>query len=103
MTARPEIAVAEGIEVASREVHLEVGTQDKQVNEVDSAGSAGGPSHCMINMHNHQAINALATLPHLLVGGGRTQGDFKDRVPHLLMLAAAIVHELPSSSITGLS
>ena len=78
LTASPEIPVAEGIEVASHEVHLEVGTQDKQVSEVDSARSAGGPSHCMINMHNHQAINALATLPHLLVGGGRAQVDFED-------------------------
>ena len=46
---QPEVPVAEGIEVASHQVHLEACTQDQQVSKADSAGSAGGPCHCMID------------------------------------------------------
>ena len=49
----------------------------------------------MINVHYHQAMNALTTLPDLLVCGGVTELNFEHRIPYLLMLAAAIVNELP--------
>ena len=42
------VPVAEGMEVASHQVNLKVGTQDQQICKVDSAGPASCSGNCMV-------------------------------------------------------
>ena len=96
LAACSEIPVTEGIEVTAHKVNLAMGTQHQQVGKVDSARTASGASHGMINMHYHQAINALTTLPYLLVCGGVAKVDLEHHVPDSLVLASTVVDKLPN-------
>ena len=97
------VPVAEGIEVASHQVNLEVGTQNQQVGKVDSAGTASCAGNGMMNMHYHHSVDILATLPHLIPVGGIPQLDIENSVPDLLVLTATIVNKFGDGGARGSS
>ena len=70
--------------------------QQQRVGKVDPARTASGTSHGLINMHYHQAINALATLPYLLVCQGEDKADLEHCVPDFLVLTLTVVDKLPN-------
>ena len=60
------VPVAEGIEVASHQVNLEVSTQHQQICKVNSAGTASCASNGMMDVHYHHSVDILSTFPYLV-------------------------------------
>ena len=49
----------------------------------------------MVDVNDHEAINALSALPHCMACGREPKVDLEDCVPDLLVLASAVVNQLP--------
>ena len=83
----------------SHQLHLEVGTQ----------GFANGLGLCMVDTHNHQAINSLAAFPHQMVNRNRANGPrvISMTVCHIfwcsLQLSTSFMTKIPRRNHSELS
>ena len=94
LAATSEVPVAEGIEVASHQVYLEVGTQYQQVCKVDSARPASCSGNGVVDVDNHNPVDLLSTFPHWLTVGGIPQLDIENCIPDLLVNTTAVVNQV---------
>ena len=103
LASRLVVPVAEGIEVASHQVNLEVGIQDQQICKVDSAGSASCSGNSMVDVDYHDSVDILSTLPYWLTVGGVPQLDIEDCIPDPLMNTATGIDQWGNASTWGSS